>query len=173
MSVFTDRETLCGNSACPLEAFHRSGPYRMDLTDDSQSHLPAPPREVVEALASVKKFPSENDIRHNFWHVTLLERFEEIHNGWVSVGSANKQPAGRKSKGKKVHNWQAARQNGPKPLIIGKGKEAEVKGTAKPVAEAGKGGEKASSTLTSTPASSIVEDVLSPKGKKLDWAEDA
>lgn len=173
MSFYPTSYTLCGNSACPLEAFHEAGPYRMDPTDESQSNLPTPPREVLEAMASVEKYPSEADIHHNYWHVTLLERFEEIHGGWATVGSAKKQkPAARKGKARKEYNWQAARQNGPKPLIIGKGKKVEaVKQTAKPVADA-ENGVSLSGTV-STPATSVADDALSLKSEKIDWAEDA
>ncbi|KAL8920342.1 MAG: hypothetical protein Q9208_006313 [Pyrenodesmia sp. 3 TL-2023] len=171
MSFYPTTYTLCGNSACPLEAFHGAGPYRMDPTDDAQANLPTPPREVLEALASIEKHPSESDIHHNFWHVTLLERFEEIHGGWTTVSGAKKQPARRKGKGKKVYNWQAARQNGPKPLIIGKGKPVQVKTPAKPVGEAAKGAPEGSTV--STPATSVAEDALSTRSEKTDWAEDA
>ncbi|KAL8895993.1 MAG: hypothetical protein Q9207_007922 [Kuettlingeria erythrocarpa] len=172
MSVFADKVTFCGDSACPLEAFHGAGPYCMDRTDKSQAHLRNPPREVVEAMASLAEHPSEDDIHHNYWHATLLERFEEIYNGWSIASATKKQPsAGRKGKGKKVYNWQAARQNGPKPLIIGKGKKVVVK-DKKPIAATGERVEKTSTTLASTPAASVAEDALTPEGKKLDWAAD-
>ncbi|KAL8748682.1 MAG: hypothetical protein Q9184_007148 [Pyrenodesmia sp. 2 TL-2023] len=168
MSFYPTTYTLCGNSACPLEAFHEAGPYRMDPTDDTQADLPAPPREVLEALASVEKHPSENDIRHNYWHVTLLERFEEIHGGWATVPAKKRESTARKGKARKEYNWQAAKQNGPKPLLIGRGKPVEVKKLAALVSESSKG-----HSAVSTPATSVTADNSSVNGEKLDWAEDA
>lgn len=88
------------------------------------------------------------------------------------MSAAKKQPARKAGRGKKVYNWQAARQNGPKPLIIGKGKKVETSEPAKP---AGKAVEKATSkdSVVSTPATSVADDALSTKSEKTDWAEDA
>ncbi|KAL8961882.1 MAG: hypothetical protein Q9193_001624 [Seirophora villosa] len=156
---------LCHDVACPIKAPHAAGGYRSNVNDPKQAHLPAPPRPITLALAAVNFRHDEKTIE-NLAATELLAKFDLVHAGWATV-PVKKQPA-RKGRGKRPEwNWQAARQNGPKPLVIGKGKKVEAAAKVVAPRQAPVGGNagrtpsaKTISTAApaSTPATSVADD---------------
>ncbi|KAI4201496.1 MAG: hypothetical protein LQ348_001633 [Seirophora lacunosa] len=170
---------LCHDVACPIKAPHAAGGYRSNVNDPKQAHLPAPPRAITLALAAVN-FRHDEKITQDLAATELLAKFDVVHAGWATV-PVKKQPA-RKGRGKRPEwNWQAARQNGPKPLVIGKGKKVEAAAEVVAPRQAPVGGNagrtpnaKTISTAApaSTPATNVADD-SSVGGVKIAWAEDA
>ncbi|KAI4133699.1 MAG: hypothetical protein LQ338_000028 [Usnochroma carphineum] len=170
----------------------------MDSKDPKQALMPIPPKAITFAIAGVNF--CDEEIAKTVPEFELLNKFNAVHGGWFNVVPSKKQSA-RKTRGKKPErNWQAARQNGPRPLVIGKGKKVGVKPelaiqkpkwwdvVAQPMPGAKDVGrfsyakalstvwtasastEGGGSTISSPPTS--VADDLSIHGEKIAWDED-
>lgn len=154
---------LCQDPSCPIanEAHHMGG-YQTNPYDRAQRNQAEPPKAIIIALSNIEWHGEDNVSLDD---LKLMEKWNAVHGGWMNVPV--KKQKEQKGRGKKPErNWQAAMQNGPKPMVIGSGKKTES--TSPVQAMAGKPNfvpdtEKENS-VRNTPSSS--------KGKKIAWDED-
>ncbi|KAI4146613.1 MAG: hypothetical protein LQ341_002036 [Variospora aurantia] len=100
----------------PISAFIPAS----DLCHD----VACPSTPLVPSAGSGQSLPRRGDYQTPD-ETELLANFDVVHGGWATIPV--KKQAARKSCSKRPEqNWQAAKQAGPRLLIIGKGKKAEA-----------------------------------------------
>ncbi|KAL8720700.1 MAG: hypothetical protein Q9181_007861 [Wetmoreana brouardii] len=192
LSTWVPAPLRCHDASCPIEEVHHAGPCRMDPRVPDQAHLPLAPWKIygtldlIEFLGEPFALPGEDEIPdyaiESRAHLNkLVKDFDEVHS-WSPAPAkkgASRKGNGMAGKGKKPErNWQAAMQNGPKPLIIGAGKKvkAEQQPTGKepmlaqqkPAAKVAESSSGAS--VYSEPSDTT--DTLNIRDAKLVWDED-
>lgn len=90
--------------------------------------MPAPPKAIALAIADIKYFQGDDCADE----IELVQKFDAVHAGWDKVAPVKRQPTRNGRSKRPERNWQAARQNGPKPLVIGKGPKVEPIAVAEP-----------------------------------------
>ncbi|KAI4171558.1 MAG: hypothetical protein LQ343_004150 [Gyalolechia ehrenbergii] len=155
---------LCQEPGCPIkDDAHPVGGYQTNPYDRKQRDLPEPPKAIITAMSKIDWHGAENVAAKD---LELMERWNEVHGGWMNVPVKKQSP--RKGRGKTPErNWQAARQNGPKPMIIGSGRKmGSLSPVQKPVASMPK-------VVANTEKEMSFGNALSSSGdKKIAWDED-